>query len=61
MSHHDRKEQDVVEFTRTPEAAVVACADVFGFRVSQYIRAKKDSAGGTWKTQRSPIGWVFTE
>jgi 3'-5' exoribonuclease len=61
MSHHDRKEQDVVEFTRTPEAAVVACADVFGFRVSQYIRAKKDSPGGTWKTQRNPVGWVFTE
>ncbi len=61
LSHHERKEQDVVEFTRTSEAAVVACADVFGFRVSQYVRAKKDSPGGTWKTQRSPIGWVFTE
>jgi 3'-5' exoribonuclease len=61
LSHHDRKEPDVIEFPRTPEAVVVACADIFGSKVSQYVRAKKDSAGGTWKVQRAPIGWMFVE
>jgi len=61
LSHHERKEQDVVEFTRTPESVVVACADIFGYKVSQFIRAKKDSTGGSWKTQRGSTGWVFTE
>ena len=61
LSHHERKEQDVVEFTRTPEAITIACADSMGTQVSQYIRAKKDSTSGTWKTNRIPIGWVFTE
>jgi 3'-5' exoribonuclease len=61
LSHHERKEQEVLEFSRTPEAAVVSCADVFSFKVSQYIRAKKDLAGGVWKSQRSQLGWVFLE
>jgi 3'-5' exoribonuclease len=61
ISHHERREQDVVELYRTPEAVTVAYADVLGSRVSQYIRAKKDSIGGAWKTHRIPIGWVFTE
>ena len=61
LSHHERREQDVVELYRTPEAVTVAYADVLGSRVSQYIRAKKDSIGGAWKTHRIPIGWVFTE
>ena len=60
LSQHDRKEQEVIEFTRTPEAVVVAYADVLGFRVSQYIRVKKESVGA-WKTQRGPIGWIYTE
>jgi 3'-5' exoribonuclease len=61
LSHHERKEPDVIEFPRTPEAVVVACAEIFGSKVSQFVRAKKDSAGGNWKVQRAPVGWVFVE
>ena len=61
LSHHEREKQESDFYPRTPEAVAVACADVFGSRVSQYIRVKKDSAGGDWRAQRAPIGGVFTE
>ena len=61
LSHQEKKEKDTTEPPRTPEAVTVACADAFGSKVTQYIRAKKDSPGGTWKTQSSPIGWVYIE
>ena len=62
LSHKDKeKEKESDFYTRTPESVVVACADVFGVKVSQYIRVKKDSAGADWRANRAPIGGVFTE
>lgn len=61
LSHQEKEKPESDYYPRTPEAIVVLCADVFGFKVSQYIRVKKDSAGGDWRTQRAPIGGVFTE
>jgi 3'-5' exoribonuclease len=61
LSHQEKREQDTAEPPRTPEAITVACAESFGSKVTQYIRAKKDSPGGTWKTQSGPIGWIYIE
>jgi 3'-5' exoribonuclease len=59
LSHEEKQESEF--YQRTPESVVVACADSFGIKVSQYIRVKKDSAGGDWRAHRAPIGGVFTE
>jgi 3'-5' exoribonuclease len=61
LSHMERDRQESEFYQRTPESVVVACADVFGVKVSQYIRVKKDSAGSDWRAQRAPIGGVYTE
>ena len=61
LSHQEREKQESDFYKRTPESVVVACADLFGYKISQYIRVKKDSAGTDWRTQRAPIGGVFTE
>jgi 3'-5' exoribonuclease len=61
LSHKEKDKQESDFYTRTPESVVVACADVFGVKVSQYIRVKKDSAGADWRANRAPIGGVFTE
>ncbi|MCX6649530.1 MAG: HD domain-containing protein [Candidatus Bathyarchaeota archaeon] len=61
LSHQKSGEQESDFYPRTPEAVVVACADAFGTKVSQYIRVKKDSAGADWRASRAPIGGVYTE
>ncbi|MDP2900907.1 MAG: HD domain-containing protein [Candidatus Bathyarchaeota archaeon] len=58
---HQRKEEESDFYPRTPESVVMACADAFGVKVSQYIRVKKDSAGADWRASRAPIGGVYTE
>lgn len=61
LSHQRSPEQESDFYSRTPESVVVACADAFGTRVSQFIRVKKDSAGADWRASRAPIGGVYTE
>jgi 3'-5' exoribonuclease len=61
LSHQEKERQESDFYQRTPESVVIACADAFGLKVSQYIRVKKDSAGSDWRAQRAPIGGVYTE
>jgi 3'-5' exoribonuclease len=61
LSHQRRGEEESDYYPRTPEAAVVSCADALGTKASQYIRVKKDSAGADWKASRAPIGGVYVE
>ncbi len=61
LSHQKKGEEESDFYPRTPEAAVVSCADALGTKVSQYIMVKKDSAGSDWRASRAPIGGVYTE
>ncbi len=61
LSHHSVLEEGPGVQPRTPEAVVVAYADALGSRVSQFVKAKADSAGGDWKALRPTAGWVYTE
>jgi len=61
LSHQKNWEQESDFYPRTPEAAVVACADALGTKVSQYIRVKKDSVGADWRASRAPVGGVYVE
>lgn len=61
LSHHEKKEYGAMMEPKTPEAITVACADAIGSKVTQYIRAKKDSETVDFKVWRDPIGWVFVE
>jgi 3'-5' exoribonuclease len=61
LSHQEKEKQESDFYQRTPESIVIACADAFGVKVSQYIRVKKDSAGTDWRAHRAPIGGVYTE
>ena len=61
LSHHEKKEYGAMMEPKTPEAITVACADGIGSKVTQYIRAKKDSETTDFKDYRRPIGWVFIE
>jgi len=61
LSHHGKVESGAVVEPMTAEAATVSTADAMGSLVTQYIRARKDSADGDFKTYTRPIGWVFRE
>lgn len=61
LSHHGQRGGGVEIPPMTPEAITVATADVIGSIVTQYIRARKDSDEGNFKTYKRPIGWVFVE
>ncbi|MHA1409978.1 MAG: 3'-5' exoribonuclease YhaM family protein [Candidatus Odinarchaeia archaeon] len=61
LSHHGKVESGAFIEPMTAEAAAVSTADAMGSLVTQYIRARKDSANGDFKTYKRPIGWVFRE
>lgn len=61
LSHHGTVETGAVVEPMTAEAAAVSTADTMGSLVTQYIRARKDSATGDFKTYIRPIGRVFVE
>jgi len=61
LSHHEKKEYGAMMEPKTPEAITVALADAIGSKVSQYIRAKKDSETTDFQDYRKPIGRVFIE
>ena len=59
LSHHEKVEWGSPVKTMTPEAITVACADAIGSKVSQYIRAVKDTGTDDNKFYVRPIGWVY--
>ena len=61
LSHHEKKEYGSMIEPKTPEAITVALADAIGSKVTQYIRAKKDSETDDFQVYRKPIGRVFIE
>lgn len=61
LSHHGKLEYGSPVQTMTPEAITVACADAIGSKISQYIRAVKDTKTDENKFWVRPIQWVFKD
>lgn len=62
LSHHGKLEYGAVVEPKLPEAAALHHADLMSSRITQYIRAKKDSSNETFQSGWNKyIGSVFLE
>lgn len=62
LSHHGKLEYGAVIEPKLPEAAALFQADMMGSKITQYIRAKKDTAADGFQSEWNKyIGSVFLE